>query len=217
MITDHDPSLESILAIVVGTLQQQRHERLDLQDLRRLLHEDVVVAEVEAHQVGALESRVRARHGHDLGLARHKILGSVGAVPNELERPELLQLLEETPQVAKAALGGVPVAGEARPAEHGLPGRRGEEARERKLLRHRVHWRRAVQPGHVGLPHGPNEIQIEVNGCLARVGRRVAGGGVRPPLRVQALLQPVDLVEELEALGQRVVDAAVAAEVLQGV
>jgi hypothetical protein len=43
-------------------LQEERDECLNLEYLCGLLHEDVVILEAQAHQLSALQGRVRARH-----------------------------------------------------------------------------------------------------------------------------------------------------------
>jgi hypothetical protein len=47
-------------------LQEERDECLNLEYLCGLLHEDVVILEAQAHQLSALQGRVRARHRNDL-------------------------------------------------------------------------------------------------------------------------------------------------------
>ena len=54
MIADHDPPLEPIGSVQLWILQQKRNEGLDLEDLRRLFHKDVVVLEASLDKVLAL-------------------------------------------------------------------------------------------------------------------------------------------------------------------
>lgn len=105
VVADHDPALESASSVVVRILEQQRNERLNLQDLGGLFHQDVVILEVELDQVLALQGRVSTRHSNDLGFFDEQVLCPVGAVPDQLKGSELLQLLEDLANVAEAALG----------------------------------------------------------------------------------------------------------------
>ena len=104
MVTNHNPSFESIVPIMVRILKEKRNKGLDLQNLSRLLHENVIVLKVELDQILALESRVGTSHGNDLSLLDQQILGPVRAVPDQLESPELLELLEDLSDVSEAAL-----------------------------------------------------------------------------------------------------------------
>eukprot|EP00955_Chlamydomonas_euryale_P092703 364733-Chlamydomonas_euryale.AAC.2 len=58
-------------------LKQHGNERLDLQDLRRLLHDQVVVLEREVDKFAPLERRVCARHGHNACLLGHEVVDAV--------------------------------------------------------------------------------------------------------------------------------------------
>ena len=58
-------------------LQQHGQEGLDLQDLRALLQQQVVVLEGQLQEVAPLEGGVRAGHGHHLGLPRHQVVHPV--------------------------------------------------------------------------------------------------------------------------------------------
>ena len=53
VVTNEDPALEARLAASGGVrvLQQQGDERLDLQDLRRLLHDEVVVLRIRMREI----------------------------------------------------------------------------------------------------------------------------------------------------------------------
>ncbi len=55
-------------------MQEERDEGFNLEYLCGLLHEDVVILEAQAHQLSALQGRVRARHRDDLrnnSICRH--------------------------------------------------------------------------------------------------------------------------------------------------
>eukprot|EP00976_Prorocentrum_cordatum_P020393 414499-Prorocentrum_minimum.AAC.4 len=55
----------------MGTTQHG-DEGLDLEDLRALLHDEVVVLEAQLDELRPLHRRVRARHRHDLRLPREQ-------------------------------------------------------------------------------------------------------------------------------------------------
>jgi hypothetical protein len=94
VVPNEDDPLEPRQVIVLP-LQQHRNEGLNLEDLRALLHHEVVVLEPEVQKVVALERRVRARHGDDLGLLRHQVVGPVRGGLEQLERAALLFWMRE--------------------------------------------------------------------------------------------------------------------------
>ena len=76
MISDQDDALQSIDAIE-RVLQHQRNKRLDLQDLRRLFHDYVVVLESTGDKVTAGQRCVRARHRNNPCLLGQQVPRSV--------------------------------------------------------------------------------------------------------------------------------------------
>ena len=72
MVTDHNPALETIDALG-GLLQQQRNERLHLENLRRLLHDHIIVAKAELDELAASKRSVCTRHCDHLCLANLQV------------------------------------------------------------------------------------------------------------------------------------------------
>ena len=142
MIPDHNPPFQTI-ETVVGRLQQQRDERLNFEDLRRLFHEDVVVFETQFDQFPALEGGVRARHGDDLGFAHQQVARSVQSAAQQLKGPEFFQLAEDAADVAPAAVGDVHVFGVGSSFEDGQRSVV-EEGGEREMGRDVFHGGRGV-------------------------------------------------------------------------
>mmetsp|Transcript_144 Transcript_144/g.310 ORF Transcript_144/g.310 Transcript_144/m.310 type:complete len:1317 (+) Transcript_144:450-4400(+) len=140
MVADEHHALQAARA-ALRILQHHGDEGLDLQDLGRLLHDEVVVLEVEADQRRPGQGCVRARHGDDARVRRDQVVAAVVAVAEELEGVALLDLLEHVLEVAEATLRHLQVRLVARARKERLRGVR-EEGRERE---DQGHHRRLVR------------------------------------------------------------------------
>ena len=69
-------------------LQQHRNERLDLEDLRGLLHHDRVVLEAELDELAARHRRVRARHRDDARRLGEEVVGALAPRAQQLQRTD---------------------------------------------------------------------------------------------------------------------------------
>ena len=76
VVTDQHDALETVDA-VQRILQHQRDEGLHLEDLRRLLHDHIVVLERAGNKVAAGQRGVRARHGDDARLLDQQVARAV--------------------------------------------------------------------------------------------------------------------------------------------
>mmetsp|Transcript_58261 Transcript_58261/g.180759 ORF Transcript_58261/g.180759 Transcript_58261/m.180759 type:complete len:534 (-) Transcript_58261:673-2274(-) len=117
---EHDP-LQAAHA-PVRLLQEHGDKCLHLQDLGRLLHDKVIILEVQADQGGPRERRVRTRHGDDAGMGRDQIVPPIVAVPEKLEGMALLDLLEHVLKVAVATFSDFQVRLVGLRREEGLRG-----------------------------------------------------------------------------------------------
>ena len=75
-------------------LKQQWNERLNLEYLCRLLHQDVVVLEPGLDQVSPFQRRVSARHRNDLGFLDQQVARPVAATSQQLKRSEFLHAVK---------------------------------------------------------------------------------------------------------------------------
>eukprot|EP00053_Salpingoeca_punica_P019720 m.201633 g.201633 ORF g.201633 m.201633 type:complete len:552 (-) comp17708_c0_seq2:3265-4920(-) len=71
VVADEDDALQAVLRD--GLLQGHGDKRLNVQHLRSLLHQDVVVLEAQLGQLLVRERSMRAGHGNDLGLLHQQI------------------------------------------------------------------------------------------------------------------------------------------------
>ena len=64
VVADEDDALQAVVAVLLA-LQQHGDERLDLQDLGALLHQQVVVLEAEVKELPAARGGDRMTHEQD--------------------------------------------------------------------------------------------------------------------------------------------------------
>lgn len=102
VIPNHNPPLQSIPTRQIGVLEQQRNERLDLEDLRSLLHQDGVISETHVHEVATTEGCVSASHRYHLGFLHQQVARPLRPRPHQFERAELVQAREDRVQVLEA-------------------------------------------------------------------------------------------------------------------
>jgi hypothetical protein len=179
VVADEHDALQPAPA-VQRVLQHHGDERLNLQNLRALLHDQVIVLQTEAQKVLAFQRRVRARHRHHLGLFREQVVGPVARVLQELKRAALLQLGKRAAHVAHAPVRLPRVRLEVRPGEQRLRRVR-EEAGEREPVGDERGRRRRLAPrarrGDGGVKLFPSRQHVqepEMPSRLARV-RHVLG------------------------------------------
>mmetsp|Transcript_50897 Transcript_50897/g.120481 ORF Transcript_50897/g.120481 Transcript_50897/m.120481 type:complete len:288 (-) Transcript_50897:2385-3248(-) len=208
MVSDQHHPLQPRRLAGLLLLEEHRDEGLDFEDLSSLFHDEGVELEARLHKVMPLQCRVRARHGDDLGLRRHEVLGALLVRAQDLERTALVQEREHVLEVAEAALGSAHSLLEAHALLEDRLRRVREEVRKRKL---QDHCSRVLALLHLVLellPPGEDVEEVEVLCCLARV--------VHVRYDAQALGEPPDFRQELDTLLEHELDAAVLAEVLLG-
>ena len=167
MIADHDPAFQSIHA-VLRILQEQRYERLDLENLRGLLHQNVVVLEAELDQFTSFQRRMCTGHRDDLRLLDQQVVAALQVRSEYLERSELLQFGEDLLDVLEALVRDVQVVLERLAVEQF--GQFGEVVTERKQRLHT--GRQSLGPFHLVdelLVFREDVVQVEVRGGFAGV------------------------------------------------
>ena len=72
---------------------------------RTISNSQISNLEASRHQVPALESRVRAGHGDDLGLLDQQVVGTIRPTAQQLKRPEFLET--ENKQIRGEAMSAI--------------------------------------------------------------------------------------------------------------
>mmetsp|Transcript_8034 Transcript_8034/g.21823 ORF Transcript_8034/g.21823 Transcript_8034/m.21823 type:complete len:373 (-) Transcript_8034:87-1205(-) len=166
-------------------LHGQGQDALDIENLRRLLHEDVVEGELEVQELLALDGRVGTSHRDDLGLLGQHVPDPVTLPRQHLKRPERLQLIKDPGNRLELELQAPTLC----------------ECLERKFYRRPL--RSFSEAARVLLPPGQHVELPETGTCLAGQVR------VRPRARhdAEALTQLLNLVQKMHTSLEHRIDA----------
>jgi hypothetical protein len=98
---EHDPLQPRSLSVaaILTPLQEHWDEGLNLKDLGRLLHQEVVVFEGHLQELTPLECCMGTSHSHYASLPCHQVANSISLAPQDLKWTDLFELQKDVFQM----------------------------------------------------------------------------------------------------------------------